>query len=136
NLVASLLAALCALVAGLPDLLMRAGLPLASGMRLLFGVYAALALVAAGLSLRLSSPVEAPLHTPVQVTSIWQRLVPPLGRSRGIVWRLTALFSIDAASGGLVVQSLVELFFDLRFGVSLAPLSALFFGATVPSSLS
>src|SRR6266436_5577517 len=136
NLVASLSAALGALVAGLPDLLMRAGLPLASGMRLLFGVYAALALVAAGLSLRLSSPVEAPMHAPIQVTSIWQRLVPPLGRSRGIVWRLTALFSVDALAGGLVVQSLMALFFHLRFGVSLTTLSALFFGANLLSALS
>jgi MFS family permease len=70
NLVASLSAAGGALVAGLPGLLTQAGLPLASGIRLLFGVYAALALVVAGLSLRLSSPVEAPLHAPVQVTSI------------------------------------------------------------------
>src|SRR5712692_6988146 len=60
NLVASLSAALGALVAGLPDLLMRAGLPLASGIRLLFGVYAVLGLIVAGLSLRLSLPVEAP----------------------------------------------------------------------------
>ncbi|GAC1349233.1 MAG: MFS transporter [Ktedonobacteraceae bacterium] len=136
NLVASLSAALGALVAGLPDLLVRARLPLASGISLLFGVYVALALVAAGLSLRLSSPVEAPLHAPVQVTSIWQRLVPPLGRSRGIVWRLTALFSVDALAGGLVVQSLMALFFHLRFGVSLTTLAALFFGANFLSALS
>src|SRR5713101_500835 len=60
NLVASLSAALGALVAGLPDLLGRADLPLASGIRLLFGVYALLGLVVAGLSLRLSPPVVAP----------------------------------------------------------------------------
>src|SRR5436305_8835439 len=113
-----------------------AGLPLASGIRLLFGVYAALALIVAGLSLWLSSPVEAPSHAPVQVTSIWQRLVPPLHRSRGIVWRLTALFSVDALAGGLVVQSLMALFFHLRFGVSLTTLSALFFGANLLSALS
>jgi MFS family permease len=136
NLVASLSTALGALVAGLPGLLTQAGLPLASGIRLLFGVYAALALVVAGLSLRLPSPVEAPLHPPVQVTSMWQRLVPPLGRSRGIVWRLTALFSVDALAGGLVVQSLMALFFHLRFGVSLTTLSALFFGANLLSALS
>jgi MFS family permease len=136
NLVASLSAALGALVAGLPDLLMRAGLPLVSGIRLLFGAYAALALIAAGLSLRLSSPVEAPLHVPVQATSRGPRLVPPLGCSRGIVWRLTALFSVDALAGGLVVQSLMALFFHLRFGVSLTTLSALFFGANLLSALS
>src|SRR5438309_1160364 len=136
NLVASLSAALGALAAGVPGLLTQAGVPLASGIRLLFGVYATLALVVAGLSLRLSSPVEAPLHPPVQVTSMWQRLVPPLHRSRGIVWRLTALFSVDALAGGLVVQSLMALFFHLRFGVSLTTLSALFFGANLLSALS
>jgi len=136
NLIASGSSAGGALVAGLPGLLTQAGLPLAFGIRLLFGVYAVLALVVAGLSLRLSSPVEAPLHAPVQVTSIWQRLVPPLGRSRRIVWRLTALFSVDALAGGLVVQSLMALFFHLRFGVSLTTLSALFFGANFLSALS
>ncbi len=123
-------------MAGVPGLLTQAGLPLASGIRLLFGVYAALALIVAGLSLRLSSPVEAPSHAPIQVTSMWQRLVPKLSRSRGIVWRLTALFSVDALAGGLVVQSLMALFFHLRFGVSLTTLSALFFGANLLSALS
>src|SRR6266446_4720739 len=136
NLVASGSSAGGALVAGLPGLLTQTGLPQASGIRLLFGVYALLALVVAGLSLRLSSPVEAPFHAPVQVKSIWQRLVPPLGRSRRIVWRLTALFSVDALAGGLVVQSLMALFFHLRFGVSLTTLSALFFGANFLSALS
>jgi MFS family permease len=136
NLVASLSAALGALAAGLPDLLARSGLPLASGIRLLFGVYAALALFAAGFSLRLSSSVEAPGRPPIQGQNLRQRLIPPLHRSRGIVWRLTALFSVDALAGGLVVQSLMALFFHLRFGVSLTTLSALFFGANLLSALS
>ncbi len=136
NLIAQLGAAGGALVVGLPGLLTQSELHPAFGIRLLFGVYAALALVVAGLSLRLSSSVEAPLHGPVQLTSIWQRLLPPLHRSRGIVWRLTALFSVDALAGGLVVQSLMALFFHLRFGVSLTTLSALFFGANLLSALS
>src|SRR5258706_9770192 len=84
NLVASLSAALGALAAGLPDLLTQAGLPLASGIRLLFGGYVALALIAAGLSLRLSLLLEAPFHAPIHVTSIWERPVAPFVRSRGI----------------------------------------------------
>jgi MFS family permease len=64
------------------------------------------------------------------------RLAPQLHRSRGIVWRLTALFSVDALAGGLVVQSLMALFFHLRFGVPLTTLSALFFGANLLSALS
>jgi MFS family permease len=136
NLVAQLSAALGALAAGLPALLMHVGLPLASGIRLLFGVYAVLGLVVAGLSLRLSAPVEAPARPPVEAKRLRQRLAPPLHRSRSIVWKLTALFSVDALAGGLVVQSLVALFFHLRFGVSLPTLSILFFGANLLSALS
>src|SRR5260370_31225728 len=51
NLVASLSAAGGALVAGLPALLIGIGLPLASDLRLLFGIYAVLGLVVACLSL-------------------------------------------------------------------------------------
>ena len=136
NLVASLSVAVGALVAGLPDLLVHLGIALASGIHLLFGVYAALALVVAGLALRLSPHVEAPRNNAMQVQSFWQRLVPRLSRSRGIVWRLTALFSVDALAGGLVVQSLMALFFHLRFGVALTDLSLLFFGANLLSALS
>ncbi len=82
NLVASFSAAAGALAAGLPGLLTRTGLPLASGVRLMFGVYAVLALMVAGLSLRLSSDVEAPAHRPRQTQSRRSRLVPPLHRSR------------------------------------------------------
>src|SRR6266700_2180659 len=118
NLVASFSAAAGALTAGLPGLLTRTGLPLASGVRLMFGVYAVLALIVAGLSLRLSSDVEAPPHRPMQVLSRRSRLVPPLHRSRGIVLRLTALYFLE------------------RFGVPLTTLSILFFGANLLSALS
>lgn len=136
NLIASLSTAVGALAAGLPSLLTRTGLPLVSGVRLLFGVYAALAFMVAGLSLLLSLHVEVALHAPIQTQNAGPRLLPPLHRSRGIVWRLTALFSVDALAGGLVVQSLMVLFFYLRFGVPLTMLSALFFGANLLSALS
>jgi MFS family permease len=136
NLIASLSTALGALAAGLPALLAGISLPFASGIRLLFGVYAVLGLVVAGLSLRLSPLVEAPMRPLIEVQSLRQRLAPQLRRSRGIVWRLTALFSVDALAGGLVVQSLMALYFHLRFGVPLATLSILFFGANLLSALS
>ena len=136
NLVASFSAAAGALAAGVPGLLSRTGLLLAFGVRLMFGVYAVLALIVAGLSLQLSSEVEVPPHRPIQAQSRRSRLVPPLHRSRGIVWRLTALFSVDALAGGLVVQSLMALYFLRRFGVPLTTLSVLFFGANLLSALS
>ena len=52
------------------------------------------------------------------------------------MWRLTALFSVDALAGGLVVQSLMALYFLQRFGIPLTTLSVLFFGANFLSALS
>jgi sugar phosphate permease len=43
---------------------------------------------------------------------------------------------VDALSGGLVVQSLLALYFHLRYGVSLDALAALFFGSNLLASLS
>jgi MFS family permease len=136
NLVASFSAAVGALLAGVPGLLARTGLPLASGVRLMFGVYAVLALIVAALSFLLSSDVEGKLQDSLHVQSKRSRLVPPLHRSGGIVWRLTALFSVDALAGGLVVQSLMALYFLERFGIPLTTLSVLFFGANLLSALS
>jgi MFS family permease len=140
NLVASLAAALGALAAGLPDILARRGLPLDTGIRLLFGLYALVALCVAVLIARLSAHVEAPARrAPGQAegrAERWRQLLPALGAARPLVLRLAALFSVDALSGGLVVQSLLVLYFHLRFGVSLAPLAALFFGANAFSALS
>src|SRR5256886_15444472 len=53
-----------------------------------------------------------------------------------MVWQLSALFSVDALAGGLVVQSLMALFVHLRVGVRPPACSALFFGATLLSALS
>lgn len=136
NLVAAFSVAVGALAAGLPGLLALLGLPLATGMRLMFGVYALLALVVAALSRRLSRKVEAARRAPIKAKNAWQRFVPQLGRSRGIVVGLAGLFCVDALAGGLVVQSLMVLYFHLRFGISLVWLSALFFGANFLSALS
>jgi MFS family permease len=135
NLVASLCTAAGALAASLPDQLTHLGIHQALGIRLLFGGYATLALIVTGLAVRLSSYVEAE-HSPIQRLRRERRLLPKLARSRRVVWQLTALFSMDALAGGLVVQSLMVLFFHLRFGVSLTTLSTLFFGANLLSALS
>ena len=43
----------------------------------------------------------------------------PLGPSRGIVYKLAALFSLDSFAGGFVVQSLLALWLFERFDLSL-----------------
>ena len=50
-----------------------------------------------------------------------------LGPSRGIVYKLAALFSIDAFAGGFAVQSLVALWLFNKFGLSLSPAGLFFF---------
>jgi MFS family permease len=140
NLVASFAGALGALAAGLPDVLTHAGVVLSSGIRLMFGLYVLAALTAAVLAIRLSSAVEASTDTDSRAGErarrVRSRVVPNMGRSRSVVVRLSALFSVDALAGGLVVQSLVALYLHLRFGIPLGPLGLLFFAANTLSALS
>jgi MFS family permease len=136
NLVASFAGALGALAVGLPDALQSIPLGRAIGIRLLFGLYVLAALGVAALATRLPDSVEAPPTTKTELAVRWRRLIPPLGRSRNRVLALASLFSVDALAGGLVVQSLMALYFHLRFGVDLALLGALFFGANTLSALS
>ena len=59
-----------------------------------------------------------------------------LKRSRGVVYRLSLLFMIDAFAGGLIVQSLVALWFNRRFGVDPAVIGAIYLGANLFAGLS
>jgi sugar phosphate permease len=59
-----------------------------------------------------------------------------LRESRGVVFRLSALFSLDAFAGGFIVQSLMAYWFHVRFGVNEAALGTVFFGANILSGLS
>ena len=53
----------------------------------------------------------------------------PLERSRTVVLQLAALFSLDAAGGGLVVQSLLVVWLHLKFDLSTASTATVFFCA-------
>ncbi len=59
-----------------------------------------------------------------------------IGASRGVVFRLAALFALDAFGGGFVVQSFAAYWFYLRYGVSPATLGGIFFGANLFAGLS
>jgi predicted MFS family arabinose efflux permease len=50
-----------------------------------------------------------------------------LGPSRGIVFKLAGLFSVDSFAGGLVINALLALWLFERFGMSLTGAGALFF---------
>jgi len=59
-----------------------------------------------------------------------------LGPSRHIVYKLAALFSLDAFAGGFVVQSLLALWLFERFDMSLGAASLFFFWTGVLSAFS
>jgi MFS family permease len=60
----------------------------------------------------------------------------PLRESRRVVFKLAALFSVDAFAGGFIVQSLLALWLFERFGLSLSAASTFFFGASVLAAFS
>ena len=59
-----------------------------------------------------------------------------LHKSRGVVIRLSALFSLDAFAGGFVVQSLIAYWFYVKFGVEAGVIGSIFFGANVLAGIS
>lgn len=56
--------------------------------------------------------------------------------SRGLIYRLAALFALDALAGGFVVQSLVAYWFFVRFGLGLTALGGVFFGTQLLTAVS
>lgn len=119
SLVASLSAAIGALAAAVPAWVSsRNGIDPLLVMRWMFVAYALVGSVIFLLYRRLPS-------TPMDVNA---RKVP-LGPSRPIVFKLAALFSVDAFGGGLVVNSLMSLWLMQKFGLSLAAAGSFFFWA-------
>ena len=124
-LTASFATALGALAGGgVAGLLQRSGVGVAESYRVLLWGYAAFGVVLAVLFLRLSPRIEA-----ARATTIASRF--GLHRSRRAVLRLSALFMMDSFAGGFVIQSLMALWFHLRFGFDIASLGALFFAANL-----
>jgi MFS family permease len=59
-----------------------------------------------------------------------------LHRSRNVVFKLSALFSIDAFAGGLLLQSMMAYWFHVKFGVDTGILGSIFFGANILAGVS
>jgi MFS family permease len=126
SLIGSLTAAAGSLAAALPEFLMARGMEEVSALRLMFYGYATLGLLAAFLYSRLPRDHMRAAIRPRQA----------LGPSRRIVYKLAALFSLDAFAGGFVVQSLLALWLFERFDLSLGAAGAFFFCASVLSAMS
>ena len=82
---------------------------------------------------RLGPGIEAP---PLEAATDGIRRRLGLGRSKGIVLRLSLLFSLDAFGGGFIPQSLMAYWFHIQFGVEPGWLGVIFFVANLLAAVS
>src|SRR6185312_10586110 len=118
SLAGSLLGAVGTLLAGVPPLAVaRLGATPLHAMQGMFWLYALIGLCAGLIYFRIVEPTRGTAATGSQL----------LGPSRGIVYRLAALFSVDAFGGGFFLQAILALWLFKRFHVSIAVAATLFF---------
>jgi MFS family permease len=126
SLVGALAGAAGALGAAVPDLLLPLGITQLTAIKAMFVFYAVLGILGSLVYARI------PLHRPSP-----EHVAPAaLGPSRHIVYKLAALFSVDAFAGGFVVQSLLALWLFERFDMSLAAAGMFFFWSGVFAAFS
>jgi MFS family permease len=127
SLVGALVGAAGALFAGFPELLSRAiHIDDRAALQLIFVLYGLLG-VASGMIYR-KLPATVAVETESRAT--------PLRQSKRIVYRLAALFSLDAFGGGFIVQSLLALWLFQKFQLSIAVAGTIFFWTGVLSAFS
>ena len=126
SLIGSLTAAMGSLASALPEIFVSHGWPKLDSIKLMFYGYAALGLLAALLYRRLPRDHTHAANVPKAA----------LGPSRNIVYKLAALFSLDAFAGGFVVQSLLALWLFQRFNLSLEAASVYFFCSSLLGAMS
>jgi len=133
NLAGSFATAIGALTGGwLTQVLQTSGWPALDAYRLILTGYAIGGLVLTILFMNLSSRIEA-VH--VRTDDSIKRVLG-LHRSRAVVFKLSALFAMDAFAGGLIVQSMMAYWFHVRFGLDPGLLGSIFFGANILAGIS
>jgi predicted MFS family arabinose efflux permease len=126
NLAGIFCAAVGALCAGIPVAVAKSeGLDLLDAQRSGFILYATVGVLVALIYRGMAPSQPAPA-----------RRTAPLAKSRGIVLRLSLLFSLDSFGGGFVVQSLLALWLFKRFDMSVETAGAIFFAAGLLSAFS
>jgi MFS family permease len=125
SLIGALSMATGSLAAALPDFMTSAGIDRVNAFKIMFYAYAALGVLCAALYWLLP-------HERMDE----RRPSAPLGPSRNVVYKLAALFSLDAFAGGFVVQSLLALWLFIRFDMSLTAASVFFFWTSTLSAFS
>ena len=125
SLIGALSMAAGALAAALPDFLVLTGISPLSAFRMMFYAYAFFG----------AASVAIYHHLP-RVHADERKHGAPLGPSRGVVYKLAALFSLDSFAGGFVVQSLLALWLFERFNLSISAAAVFFFWASTLSAFS
>ena len=136
NLAGSLATATGALCGGyLTQLARSTGATQLLSYQVVMVAYATGGVLLALLFLRLTQEVEA-TNAATSLSSPNSAPRFGLGRSRGIVLKLSGMFAMDAFAGGFVMQSLMAYWFHVRFGVQPGVLGSIFFGANVLAGIS
>jgi MFS family permease len=131
NLVGSFATATGALSGGwLAQGLQSSGWSALASYQMVLAGYALAGLALALCFLSLSPIVEATEKAP------GEKRILGLHKSHRVVLKLSALFSLDAFAGGLIVQSMFALWFHLRFGVDSGVIGSIFFGANILAGIS
>ena len=135
NLVGSFATALGALAGGgLAQWLPSFGFTSLTGYRAIVIVYGAMGLLLAILFLSLSPSVE--VEAPVDPEKAVPTGLLGLHQSQSVIFKLSALFTIDSFAGGFVMQSLLAYWFHVKFGVAPGVLGGIFFGANILAGIS
>ena len=133
NLSGSFATALGALTGGwLSQILQGSGISTLESYRMVLLGYALGGVVLLVLFLGLSQAIEVPAS---QMKTIAPQTLG-LHRSRQVVFGLSALFSLDAFAGGLIIQSMIAYWFHVRFGVEAGIIGSIFFGANLLAGVS
>jgi MFS family permease len=133
NLVGSFATATGALSAGwLAQFLQARGFSALDAYRAVLLGYALGGFIIGVLFLSLSRAVEV---DPADQAGAPRRVLG-LHRSRGVVIKLSALFSMDAFAGGLIVQSMLAYWFYIKFGVDAGTIGSIFFGTNILAGIS
>lgn len=133
NLSGSLATAVGALIGGfLATQLQRSGVSPLDSYRIILCGYAGIGGLLAAVFACLTAECEAVPSSPA--ASSPHRF--GLHKSRGVVTKLSLLFSLDAFAGGFVLQSFMAYWFHVRFNADEAMLGSIFFGANLLAGVS
>ncbi len=135
NLAGSLATAVGALIGGfLATQLQRNGLSPLDSYRIILCGYAFIGVLLALVFTGLTGACEVTHAPPVAVAAIPKRY--GLHKSRGVVTKLSLLFSLDAFAGGFVLQSFIAYWLHIRFNADEAMLGGVFFAANLLAGFS